>query len=153
MFTAAGQTEVSQLRPHDWCGSRPRLHSEQKDQKCTVGTVQLHPGSVLKYSSCLFFSLSLQSLCCCPSRYWFLLSSLFVKVVGEKEKTSNTVNVRTRDNKIHGERTVEECIERLKQLKSTRSQNAEEEFWGLRNVLLGHVVKGFFSMSGDTTGC
>ncbi|XP_070759953.1 threonine--tRNA ligase 1, cytoplasmic isoform X2 [Enoplosus armatus] len=52
----------------------------------------------------------------------------FILVVGEKEKTSNTVNVRTRDNKVHGERTVEECIERLKQLKTTKSQNAEEDF-------------------------
>ncbi|XP_041855734.1 threonine--tRNA ligase 1, cytoplasmic [Melanotaenia boesemani] len=52
----------------------------------------------------------------------------FILVVGEKEKTSNTVNVRTRDNKVHGERSVEECISRLKQLKSSRSLNAEEEF-------------------------
>ncbi|XP_012721082.2 threonine--tRNA ligase 1, cytoplasmic [Fundulus heteroclitus] len=52
----------------------------------------------------------------------------FILVVGEKEKTSNTVNVRTRDNKVHGERSVEECIERLKQLKASRSRNAEEEF-------------------------
>lgn len=52
----------------------------------------------------------------------------FILVVGEKEKASNTVNVRTRDNKVHGERTVEECIERLKQLKSTRSRSAEEDF-------------------------
>uniref|UniRef100_A0A8C5NDF4 threonine--tRNA ligase n=1 Tax=Gouania willdenowi TaxID=441366 RepID=A0A8C5NDF4_GOUWI len=52
----------------------------------------------------------------------------FILVVGEKEKTSNTVNVRTRDNKVHGERTVQECIERLKQLKFSKSRNAEEEF-------------------------
>ncbi|KAA8592612.1 hypothetical protein FQN60_018067 [Etheostoma spectabile] len=52
----------------------------------------------------------------------------FILVVGEKEKTSNTVNVRTRDNKVHGERTVEECMERLKQLKTCRSRNAEEDF-------------------------
>ncbi|XP_070821367.1 threonine--tRNA ligase 1, cytoplasmic [Chaetodon trifascialis] len=52
----------------------------------------------------------------------------FILVVGEKEKTSNTVNVRTRDNKVHGERSVEECIERLKQLKTSRSRNAEEDF-------------------------
>lgn len=52
----------------------------------------------------------------------------FILVVGEKEKTSNTVNVRTRDNKVHGERSVEECIERLKQLKNSKSRNAEEEF-------------------------
>ncbi|XP_076010294.1 threonine--tRNA ligase 1, cytoplasmic isoform X1 [Genypterus blacodes] len=52
----------------------------------------------------------------------------FILVLGEKEKTSNTVNVRTRDNKVHGERSVEECVERLKQLKSSRSRNAEEDF-------------------------
>nr|XP_019954855.1 PREDICTED: threonine--tRNA ligase, cytoplasmic [Paralichthys olivaceus] len=52
----------------------------------------------------------------------------FILVVGEKEKTSNTVNVRTRDNKVHGERSVEECVERLKQLKTSRSKNAEEDF-------------------------
>nr|XP_020507916.1 threonine--tRNA ligase, cytoplasmic [Labrus bergylta] len=52
----------------------------------------------------------------------------FILVVGEKEMTSNTVNVRTRDNKVHGERSVEECMERLKHLKMSRSKNAEEEF-------------------------
>ncbi|XP_039906736.1 threonine--tRNA ligase 1, cytoplasmic [Simochromis diagramma] len=52
----------------------------------------------------------------------------FILVVGEKEKTSNTVNVRTRDNKVHGEHSVEECIKRLKQLKTSRCRNAEEEF-------------------------
>ncbi|KAM4615929.1 threonine--tRNA ligase 1, cytoplasmic isoform 1-T1 [Polymixia lowei] len=52
----------------------------------------------------------------------------FILVVGEKEKTSDTVNVRTRDNKVHGERSVKDCIERLQQLKSSRSRNAEEEF-------------------------
>ncbi|KAM7018349.1 threonine--tRNA ligase 1, cytoplasmic [Tautogolabrus adspersus] len=52
----------------------------------------------------------------------------FILVVGEKEMTSNTVNVRTRDNKVHGERSVEECMERLKHLKTSRSKNAEEEF-------------------------
>ncbi|XP_029367248.1 threonine--tRNA ligase 1, cytoplasmic isoform X2 [Echeneis naucrates] len=52
----------------------------------------------------------------------------FILVVGEKEKTSNTVNVRTRDNKVHGEHTVEACIQRLNTLKASRSRNAEEEF-------------------------
>lgn len=52
----------------------------------------------------------------------------FILVVGEKEKTSGTVNIRTRDNKVHGERTVSETIERLQQLKQSRSQQAEEEF-------------------------
>ncbi|KAG7270402.1 hypothetical protein CRUP_009123 [Coryphaenoides rupestris] len=49
-------------------------------------------------------------------------------VVGEKERTSDTVNVRTRDNKVHGEHSVKDCMERLLQLKSSRSRNAEEEF-------------------------
>ncbi|KAM5169436.1 threonine--tRNA ligase 1, cytoplasmic [Callospermophilus lateralis] len=52
----------------------------------------------------------------------------FILVVGEKEKTSGTVNIRTRDNKVHGERTVSETIERLQQLKKSRSKQAEEEF-------------------------
>ncbi|XP_061905513.1 threonine--tRNA ligase 1, cytoplasmic-like [Entelurus aequoreus] len=52
----------------------------------------------------------------------------FILVVGEKEKSSNTVNVRTRDNKVHGERSVDECIQRLKELKSSKSRNAEEDF-------------------------
>nr|XP_057927673.1 threonine--tRNA ligase 1, cytoplasmic [Doryrhamphus excisus] len=52
----------------------------------------------------------------------------FILVVGEKEKTGNTVNVRTRDNKVHGERGVEECIRRLKELKLSRNRNAEEDF-------------------------
>ncbi|XP_070690317.1 threonine--tRNA ligase 1, cytoplasmic [Pempheris klunzingeri] len=52
----------------------------------------------------------------------------FILVVGEKEKTSNTVNVRTRDNKVHGEHSVEECIKRLKLLKTSKSRNAEEDF-------------------------
>lgn len=52
----------------------------------------------------------------------------FILVVGEKEKTSGTVNIRTRDNKVHGEHTVSETIERLQQLKQSRSKQAEEEF-------------------------
>ncbi|XP_037025182.1 threonine--tRNA ligase 1, cytoplasmic isoform X3 [Bradysia coprophila] len=34
----------------------------------------------------------------------------FILVVGEKEKTGNTVNVRTRDNKVHGEVSVDDLI-------------------------------------------
>ncbi|CAH0550339.1 unnamed protein product [Brassicogethes aeneus] len=37
----------------------------------------------------------------------------FILVVGEKEKSSHTVNVRTRDNKVHGEISVDELIEKL----------------------------------------
>lgn len=52
----------------------------------------------------------------------------FILVVGEKEKASGTVNIRTRDNKVHGERTVADTIERLGQLKQSRNKQAEEDF-------------------------
>ncbi|KAB1257100.1 Threonine--tRNA ligase 2; cytoplasmic [Camelus dromedarius] len=49
-------------------------------------------------------------------------------LVGEKEKANNAVNVRTRDNKIHGEISVASAMDRLKNLKTSRTLNAEEEF-------------------------
>uniref|UniRef100_A0A8C3YNP7 threonine--tRNA ligase n=1 Tax=Catagonus wagneri TaxID=51154 RepID=A0A8C3YNP7_9CETA len=52
----------------------------------------------------------------------------FILVVGEKEKTNNAVNVRTRDNKIHGEISVTSAIDKLKKLKKSRTLCAEEEF-------------------------
>ncbi|MEQ2195904.1 hypothetical protein XENOCAPTIV_020142, partial [Xenoophorus captivus] len=52
----------------------------------------------------------------------------FILVVGEKEKMTNSVNVRTRDNKVHGELPVSEVIARLTLLKQSRCRNAEEEF-------------------------
>ncbi|KFO27312.1 Putative threonyl-tRNA synthetase 2, cytoplasmic [Fukomys damarensis] len=52
----------------------------------------------------------------------------FILVVGEKEKINNAVNVRTRDNKIHGEISVISAIDKLKNLKKLRTLNAEEEF-------------------------
>nr|AAH39225.1 Threonyl-tRNA synthetase-like 2 [Mus musculus] len=52
----------------------------------------------------------------------------FILVVGEKEKINNAVNVRTRDNKIHGEISIASVIEKLKNLKKSRTLNAEEDF-------------------------
>ncbi|XP_078541057.1 threonine--tRNA ligase 1, cytoplasmic-like [Lissotriton helveticus] len=52
----------------------------------------------------------------------------FILVVGEKEKANDAVNVRTRDNKVHGEVSVSAAIEKLKKLKKSYSKNAEEEF-------------------------
>ncbi|XP_078711030.1 threonine--tRNA ligase 1, cytoplasmic isoform X2 [Lampetra fluviatilis] len=52
----------------------------------------------------------------------------FILVVGEKEKLSDTVNVRTRDNKVHGERSVEDTIARLATLRDMRCKTAEEDF-------------------------
>ncbi|XP_027674575.2 threonine--tRNA ligase 2, cytoplasmic isoform X1 [Chelonia mydas] len=52
----------------------------------------------------------------------------FILVVGEKEKVNNAVNVRTRDNKVHGEILVTSAIEKLKKLKKSHALYAEEEF-------------------------
>ncbi|KAJ8340644.1 hypothetical protein SKAU_G00352770 [Synaphobranchus kaupii] len=52
----------------------------------------------------------------------------FILVVGEKEKMTNSVNVRTRDNKVHGELSVAEVQARLTLLSQSRCPNAEEEF-------------------------
>ena len=52
----------------------------------------------------------------------------FIFVVGEKEKLGGTVNVRTRDNKVHGEHKVEVVIEKLSALKSNRVYNWEDSF-------------------------
>lgn len=58
----------------------------------------------------------------------FFLLLLSLAVVGEKEKTANSVNVRTRDNKVHGELTVAEVLARLALLKQSRCRTAEEDF-------------------------
>ncbi|XP_064152306.1 threonine--tRNA ligase 2, cytoplasmic isoform X2 [Loxodonta africana] len=52
----------------------------------------------------------------------------FILVVGEKEKMNNAVNVRTRDNKIHGEISATSAMDKLKNLKNSRTLNAEEDF-------------------------
>lgn len=41
----------------------------------------------------------------------------FILVVGEKERTNGTVNVRTRDNKVHGEVSMTELISRLQRVR------------------------------------
>ncbi|XP_073953511.1 threonine--tRNA ligase 1, cytoplasmic-like [Choristoneura fumiferana] len=40
----------------------------------------------------------------------------YILVVGDREKTSGTVNIRTRDNKVHGEMSVEALIEHFNTL-------------------------------------
>ncbi|XP_057300537.1 threonine--tRNA ligase 1, cytoplasmic-like isoform X2 [Hydractinia symbiolongicarpus] len=52
----------------------------------------------------------------------------FILVVGDKEKTSHTVNVRTRDNKVHGEKSIEALLARFHQLKASKKDDSEEEF-------------------------
>ncbi|CAH8442485.1 unnamed protein product [Heterobilharzia americana] len=57
-----------------------------------------------------------------------LLQNNFILVVGEKEIVNGTVNVRTRDNKVHGEHPVEHVIERFRQLAASKTLEAEQEF-------------------------
>ena len=52
----------------------------------------------------------------------------FILVVGEKEIANESVNVRTRDNKIHGEIKVTDLIEKFKKFQQERTINAEEVF-------------------------
>ena len=53
---------------------------------------------------------------------------IFSTVVGEKEKTNATANVRTRDNKVHGEKSVENIIARFKELQQSKANTSEEPF-------------------------
>ena len=53
----------------------------------------------------------------------------FLSVVGEKEENSNTVNVRTRDNKVHGEKTIDQVLEKFAFLAKERIKDSEDEFW------------------------
>ena len=49
-------------------------------------------------------------------------------MVGEKEMSSETVNVRTRDNKVHGEKSVTAVIDRFRELVQSRSRTSEDDF-------------------------
>lgn len=50
----------------------------------------------------------------------------FIFVVGEKEQANGTVNVRTRDNKVHGERSLEQIKKIFGELAEKRILNWEE---------------------------
>ena len=52
----------------------------------------------------------------------------FILVVGEQESKNETVNVRTRDNKIHGEVKITDLIHRFTKLSQSKTLKAEEEF-------------------------
>eukprot|EP00094_Tigriopus_californicus_P005723 TCALIF_05516-PA protein Name:"Similar to TARS Threonine--tRNA ligase, cytoplasmic (Bos taurus)" AED:0.24 eAED:0.24 QI:16/0.71/0.62/0.87/0.71/0.75/8/94/631 len=52
----------------------------------------------------------------------------FIFVLGEKERSNQTVNVRTRDNKVHGEFTILDVITKFRELSESRVLNSEE--WG-----------------------
>ncbi|XP_035954228.2 threonine--tRNA ligase, mitochondrial isoform X2 [Halichoerus grypus] len=52
----------------------------------------------------------------------------FQFVVGQKEQSKRTVNIRTRDNRRLGERDLTEAVQRLLELQNTRVPDAEEVF-------------------------
>ncbi|KAK3924891.1 Threonine--tRNA ligase 1, cytoplasmic [Frankliniella fusca] len=52
----------------------------------------------------------------------------FIMVVGEKELNGNTVNIRTRDNLVHGEFSIDAVIEKFKVLAKNRTLKSEENF-------------------------
>ena len=54
--------------------------------------------------------------------------TIYVSVVGEKEENSSTVNVRTRDNKVHGEKSLDQVLEKFAFLAKERIRNSEDEF-------------------------
>lgn len=49
----------------------------------------------------------------------------FILVVGEKEVGNKTANVRTRDNKVHDEHSIEKIIERFTEFKKSRCLDSE----------------------------
>jgi len=52
----------------------------------------------------------------------------FILVVGDKEQSSGTVNVRTRDNEVHGEKSIQDLMERFNFLKANKKTDSEEKF-------------------------
>ena len=52
----------------------------------------------------------------------------FILVVGDKEKENRTINVRTRDNKVHGEISIDDLIKKFNKFKNEKLLNAEEVF-------------------------
>ncbi|KAF4524461.1 hypothetical protein B566_EDAN011884 [Ephemera danica] len=52
----------------------------------------------------------------------------FILVVGERERSAGTVNVRTRDNKVHGEFTVADVATRFQVLQDKRTAASEDAF-------------------------
>jgi len=50
----------------------------------------------------------------------------FILVLGEREKDAGTVNVRTRDNKVLGERSLEQLLKLFKELHETKALSSED---------------------------
>uniref|UniRef100_A0A1I8FU34 threonine--tRNA ligase n=1 Tax=Macrostomum lignano TaxID=282301 RepID=A0A1I8FU34_9PLAT len=52
----------------------------------------------------------------------------FILVLGAEEQKNGTVNVRTRDNRVHGEHSLDHVIKRFTEFARTRTRDAEESF-------------------------
>ena len=85
--------------------------------------------SIILPGKLLYFQPMLLTICYAENIVVYLAcdSAIFV-VVGEAEKKAGTVNVRTRDNKVHGERAIDEVMSRFKELSDSRELEAEEKF-------------------------
>lgn len=49
-----------------------------------------------------------------------IIQKIFPQVIGEKEKNAGTVNVRTRDNVVHGETSVDDLLKNFQQYKESK---------------------------------
>merc|ERR1712038_420168 len=63
----------------------------------------------------------------------------FIFVVGEKEQQNGTVNIRTRDNKVRGEKSLDQVKELFKELSEKRILNSEE--YGLQEDVTEQMSK------------
>ncbi len=75
------------------------------------------------------FSLSANRMFYFSSCFSYIWACIFLPVVGEKEAGNDIVNVRTRDNKVHGEHPISHVIKRFQELQSSKCLDAEEKFW------------------------
>merc|ERR1712038_2025926 len=53
----------------------------------------------------------------------------FIFVVGQNEVANRTVNVRTRDNKVHGEFSLEAVLDKFQELAEQRILKSEDYGW------------------------
>ena len=79
-------------------------------------------------------ALSLLAMWCSRCSLWWwdaaAAGHLWIfQVVGEKEQSNRTVNVRTRDNKVHGEFTLEAVSAKFTELATERIIKSEEHGW------------------------
>ena len=65
---------------------------------------------------------------CCVAFHVVCIPCIPFTVVGEKEELNRTVNVRTRDNVVHGEMSVEAVADIFKKLASSFANDDKVHF-------------------------